>query len=781
MKIKKIFLGIFLFACFLVAGVLVSNIQSISADQVLTASGLSSYSRNLKTNSKVEIRTLLKYLTKKYPNEKITLELNNKYDQDQVLIWSNYQNELLPVAKGRYFNPEEFEGVVSFGIVSPTSNIQLLNTQDNKYIVLNNRYISVVGTLKEVSDNIQTKYYLTTGINQGNSKARLNNFDIIIDTPSNRVVQGVSKYLNGQVTFSELVSTHRRTHFIRAMAFSILLGIIVLFAGLVAGACAIINHIHSQMDKIERPLKKYFIASKLGRFVFINILMGLAAYFFLTWRLYFTSLSYLIIFFVLMMTLNVVIYMLVVFFLNRKEKLDKLVLPKEFKDKYQKLLAKKADSFFTALEAEPKKAFRLNPLKADYQEVSYDLSKPVDGVADAYYGEISGRDIEWVSGYVYSQDPSAMYPAEALGVKPGQKVLDLCAAPGGKSTALLSALKNKGLLVANEISTSRAKNLRENIERWGADNCLVTNEDTSHLAQKFPRFFDAILVDAPCSGEGMFRKNHDAVTYWSQEYVLECSNRQKEILNEAVKMLKPGGSLLYSTCTYAPEEDEEICAYLVNELGFKLVETKVSVASQGVPAWGENLDGIEYARRFWPEDEIGEGQFLAKFILPEINNEEAVTNSKQKSKKRGKKANKRLEVFTKAEKELVQELLADFNLPNNFDFSKAVKSKDHVYIPAVEDVSQIKVLNNGLELGVLKKGRFEPSQQLAQYLGQVRQEKVVELQNQAEFEKYLHGETVRTEAKLKGFVLISYQDKIFSFGKVTGQVVKNFYPKGLRI
>ena len=187
----------------------------------------------------------------------------------------------------------------------------------------------------------------------------------------------------------------------------------------------------------------------------------------------------------------------------------------------------------------------MNPLKANYQKVSYDLSEPVNGVEDAYYGEISGRDIEWVNGYVYSQDPSAMYPAEALGVKPGQKVLDLCAAPGGKSTALLSALKNEGLLVANEISASRAKNLRENIERWGASNCLVTNEDTSQLAKKFPHFFDAILVDAPCSGEGMFRKNHDAVTYWSQEYVLECSSRQKEILNEAVKMLKT--CLLYTS------------------------------------------------------------------------------------------------------------------------------------------------------------------------------------------------------------------------------------------
>lgn len=306
-------------ACFLIAGVLVSNIQSISADQVLTASGLSSYSRNLKTKSKIEIRTLLKYITEKYPNEKITLELTNKYDQDQVLIWSNYQNELLPVARGRYFNPEEFDGVVTFGIVSPTSNIQMLTTQDNKYIVLDNRYISVVGTLKEISDNIQTKYYLTTGLNQANSKNRLNNFDIIIDSPSNRVIQGISKYLNGQVTFSELVSTHRRTHFIRAIAFSILLGIIVLFAGLIAGACAIINHVHSKMDEIERPLKKYFIASKLGRFAFINLIMGFVSYILLTWRLYFTSLDYLIILMALMIVLNIVIYMLVVVFLNKRK------------------------------------------------------------------------------------------------------------------------------------------------------------------------------------------------------------------------------------------------------------------------------------------------------------------------------------------------------------------------------------------------------------------------------------------------------------------------------
>ena len=198
-------------------------------------------------------------------------------------------------------------------------------------------------------------------------------------------------------------------------------------------------------------------------------------------------------------------------------------LPTEFIEKYQKLLGtEKSQEFFDAIDGTSKKGFRLNPLKFDYQNVSYDLSHPIRGVDDAFYGNVSGYSSDWVGGYVYSQDPAAMYPAQIANVKPGDKVLDLCAAPGGKSTALAQHLSNQGILVANEISSKRANNLRENL---------------------------------PCSGEGMFRKDPDAIQYWSQEYVLTCQARQKEILNEAVKMLEPNGELIYSTCTFSPEED----------------------------------------------------------------------------------------------------------------------------------------------------------------------------------------------------------------------------------
>ena len=239
-------------------------------------------------------------------------------------------------------------------------------------------------------------------------------------------------------------------------------------------------------------------------------------------------------------------------------------LPIEFVEKYKNLLGEEESSkFFTAIDSPSKKGFRLNPLKNNYQDVQYSLKEPIEFTKDGYYGEISGRDSEWTGGYVYSQDPSAMYPAVSLNVKPGDKVLDLCAAPGGKSTALASLLDDTGLLVANEISKSRAKDLRENLERWGATNVVVTNESPDRLSKKLTHFFDKILVDAPCSGEGMFRKDPAATQYWSPEYVLTCQTRQKEILSEAMKMLKPGGEIVYSTCTYSPEEDEEIVAWLV--------------------------------------------------------------------------------------------------------------------------------------------------------------------------------------------------------------------------
>lgn len=460
-----------------------------------------------------------------------------------------------------------------------------------------------------------------------------------------------------------------------------------------------------------------------------------------------------------------------------------LNLPASFKEKYINLLGKdKANEMFTALAQEPKKAFRINSL-CQNQQVSYATSEPVPDMPNAYYGEISGQDPEWVSGTVYSQDPAAMFPAYVADVQPGMKVLDLCAAPGGKTTALGEKLKGQGLLVANEISASRAKILRENIERWGISNALVTNNDSASLAQKFPAFFDLVLVDAPCSGEGMFRKNPEAIKYWSPEYVLTCQERQKEILTEAVKMIKNGGSLVYSTCTFSPEEDEEIVSWLMQNYELKIQQIKKISSNKiscGHPEWTKSqFPALKNTLRFWPQDNLGEGQFVAVLYKP------GQAETIKKTKKRRKKAKNKL-ALTAKEKELVSKVLTKFNLPDNLKqwSVEVLVRKDHVFVPALKnfDLTGIHVLNNGVELGILKKNRFEPGHQLAEILGHIKQDQVLDLSNRTDYLSYLHGETVREKTDFSGFTLVSYQNKTFSFGKITGNgVLKNFYPKGLRI
>ena len=186
-------------------------------------------------------------------------------------------------------------------------------------------------------------------------------------------------------------------------------------------------------------------------------------------------------------------------------------LPKDFIEKYQNLLGDEAEDFLASLDEKSVIGFRLNPLKRHYKDVDYDLTASVPFAQDGFIGKVSGRSLEHQAGYVYSQDLSAMYVAAVANAQPGDKVLDLCAAPGGKSTQLAEQLNNQGLLVSNEINTKRAKILAENMERIGAKNVIITNESPDNLAKVFRGYFDKIVVDAPCSGEGMFRKDHSAV------------------------------------------------------------------------------------------------------------------------------------------------------------------------------------------------------------------------------------------------------------------------------
>lgn len=240
--------------------------------------------------------------------------------------------------------------------------------------------------------------------------------------------------------------------------------------------------------------------------------------------------------------------------------------PHGFKEKYQHLLGEDAAAFFATFDQEAVAAFRTNPLK-EAQKVFDD---PIPNTPWGHYGKVSGKSIEHATGLVYSQEPAAQIVAQVAQPKPGMKVLDLAAAPGGKTTQLLSYLDNQRLLVSNEIHKGRSKILVENVERFGARNVLVTNESADRLAKVFSGFFDLIVLDAPCSGEGMFRKQPDAMDYWSVEYPRECSLLQREILEDAVKMLVQGGSLVYSTCTWAPEENEEIVSWLLENYDLEL-------------------------------------------------------------------------------------------------------------------------------------------------------------------------------------------------------------------
>ncbi len=463
------------------------------------------------------------------------------------------------------------------------------------------------------------------------------------------------------------------------------------------------------------------------------------------------------------------------------------MLPNEFVKKYQELLGdQQAQRLFDALtKGKAKKGFRLNPLKTEFSQVQYPLDHPIREIPNAYYGSISGHDSEWTGGYVYSQDPSAMVASRVLKPLPGEKVLDLCAAPGGKSTSLGEQLQGKGLLVANEISRKRAKSLRENLERWGLTNVLLTNETPARLAQKFPDYFDKILVDAPCSGEGMFRKDPDAMTYWSNQQVQFCQTRQKEILTEAFKMLRPGGRLVYATCTFSPEEDEKIVLWLLQQKNLELVpiETSLKADSEWEKDSEVNLPRVPGTLRFWPQDGFGEGQFVAMIQKRANEGKSTAVLNHQTSAQRHDHQNSK-ERLTSKERSQISDQLALFNFPEPLksQLPQCQNSHQHIFIPVIppKELTGLHVLSNGVELGLLKPGRFEPSHQLAEVLGQCRQNQVYDLNDQ-DYQRYIGGEALSYHGQCQGYLLIRHRNHIFSFGKAGHDgILKNFYPKGLR-
>ena len=429
-------------------------------------------------------------------------------------------------------------------------------------------------------------------------------------------------------------------------------------------------------------------------------------------------------------------------------------LPEKFIENMKKQLPENEwEAFFACYEKKPFKGVRLNGLKGGryaLKPLLPFLGEPIPWEENGFYTDeekLGGNPLHF-AGAFYSQEPSAMSAAPLLEVKPGERVLDLCSAPGGKGTQLACAMAGKGIIVLNEPISSRAKILSQNVERMGIKNAVVLNEYPDALATKFQGYFDKILVDAPCSGEGMFRKNaEEALGEWSEENVALCAERQKGILDCATKMLCVGGRLVYSTCTFAIAEDEgQVCDYLASHPEMQLLKQE----------------------KLYPHKVDGEGHFVALFEKLSRTEE---WESRLKEHKRSV-TNSGEKAYRDFEKTFFKEKFAFrlhevngilYELPEN-----------------VFDWKGLQVLRVGVRLGEVKNGRFEPSHSLAMCVKADECKNVVDFTADDEkLEKYLRGETFDCDIP-NGWCVVCVRGLPVGLGKAVGGTVKNHLPKGLR-
>lgn len=457
-------------------------------------------------------------------------------------------------------------------------------------------------------------------------------------------------------------------------------------------------------------------------------------------------------------------------------------LPIEFEKKMKAFLGDEWDDFLYSYDNNRFQALRFNTLKVQSPEermrilktLKISSDKKVSWANEAYYFDENvrpGKHPYHEMGLYYIQEPSAMSAAALLAPKPGMRVLDLCAAPGGKSTQLATYLGDSGLLVSNEINTQRSRILSQNIERMGIKNAIVTNEDSFVLASHFPGFFNAIQVDAPCSGEGMFRKLPEAIEQWSMENVAICAARQKEILDNAAVMLEPGGTIVYSTCTFSKEENEDVIEYFLER----------------------HPDFIlEEMERFWPHKVDGEGHFVAKLVRRGSVDTDLKADRKTKKNKNSKnRKNETKPALTKENMKLLSEFLDETiseNMAAWIKNSRLVMFGEQLYrLPDMEvDIKGLKVQRAGLHIGEFKKQRFEPSHSLALALKLNDAKNVVKLTcDNPQTIGFFNGQSVmlsdeQTAECKKGWALVCVDGYPAGWGKVNGAQVKNHYPKGLR-
>lgn len=468
------------------------------------------------------------------------------------------------------------------------------------------------------------------------------------------------------------------------------------------------------------------------------------------------------------------------------------MLPQEFEQRMQQMLQTEYPDFIKSFENSHVQSLRRNPLKGSREDflekMPFELEETAWEPDGFYYKEEAqpGKHPFHEAGAYYIQEASAMAPAVYMDAKPGERVLDLCAAPGGKSTQLGAKMGGRGILVCNEIHPARAKILSENIERMGIANALVTNETPEKLAEHFPGYFDKILVDAPCSGEGMFRKHPEACREWSAENVEMCAQRQDGILDCAARMLKDGGRLVYSTCTFAPAEDEgSVLRFLARHPEFAVEDAqKWEGMTPGNAGWAQEYGSLgdaaeeafleahkgapERTVRLFPHHLKGEGHYLA--VLKKGG--EAQENVRARSLYGIQKGISEKDCAPWREFEAEN---LNIRLDGTF-----LKFGDQIYVAPKElpALQGLKVLRPGLHLGTLKKGRFEPSHALALALSPADARRCAKL-DLLQAKQWIGGMTVLWDGE-KGWYMAVLEGYGLGWGKLAGGILKNHYPKGLR-
>lgn len=454
-------------------------------------------------------------------------------------------------------------------------------------------------------------------------------------------------------------------------------------------------------------------------------------------------------------------------------------LPENFLNIMRDILDNEYDDFFKSFDVENVKGIRINPLKID-KEVFLDKKlfnlKSVPWCNEGFY--LANYDIErpakhpyYHCGLYYIQEPSAMIPVEVLDPQPGDRVLDIAAAPGGKTTQIGAKLQNKGIIVSNDISPKRVKPLEKNINLFGIKNSIILNDNPEKIKNYFENYFDKILIDAPCSGEGMFKRDKRAISDWSEDNNYQLSKIQRKILSDIAPMVKPGGKLVYSTCTFSLIENEGTIDWFINEFpNFEIIDINgFESLSPAMPHLINANVEISKARRAWPHKINGDGHFIA---LLQRKNENIYVNKNSTYKP--------INNLSPDELSLVQDFFKE--TLNHYE-ENITKIKNRVYIPTNVDknLSGLRVITNGIYLGELKKNRFIPSQQYAMTLKMEKAKKVVNISSEdINAYKYLKGETLIIDNE-KGWNLICIDGYPCGWAKGNGSSLKNYYEPSWRM